>query len=172
MTKGEIAAIVFSIAVAVALILFLDAVHPDRPTACYDGWSSPSIGRQGACSHHGGVREGGDTTPGYLLWIPFAAGFATLCGLAVWFKLFKVEARTSVDPMLTVIMAAIESKGRIRFRYQKKGNEAAEVRELSPKIVKFLVPGRSSTRCVVGHCHKANEERTFALSRMSNVTRV
>ena len=25
---------------------------------CADGWSSPSIGRQGACSHHGGVTSG------------------------------------------------------------------------------------------------------------------
>jgi hypothetical protein len=24
-------------------------------TGCSDGWSSPSIGRRGACSHHGGV---------------------------------------------------------------------------------------------------------------------
>jgi hypothetical protein len=24
---------------------------------CADGWRSPSIGRQGACSHHGGVRQ-------------------------------------------------------------------------------------------------------------------
>ncbi len=23
--------------------------------SCMDGWSSPSIGRSGACSHHGGV---------------------------------------------------------------------------------------------------------------------
>lgn len=25
---------------------------------CADGWRSPSIGRQGACSHHGGVSGG------------------------------------------------------------------------------------------------------------------
>jgi len=28
------------------------------PATCRDGWASPSIGMQGACSHHGGVRRG------------------------------------------------------------------------------------------------------------------
>lgn len=27
------------------------------PTRCSDGWASPSIGKQGACSHHGGVNR-------------------------------------------------------------------------------------------------------------------
>lgn len=27
------------------------------PIRCEDGWHSPSIGRQGACSHHGGVDD-------------------------------------------------------------------------------------------------------------------
>lgn len=30
-------------------------IGPDR-TTCKDGWRSPSIGTQGACSHHGGVQ--------------------------------------------------------------------------------------------------------------------
>src|ERR1700682_1064498 len=29
------------------------------PVTCFDGWHSPSIGRRGACSWHGGV----DSTP-------------------------------------------------------------------------------------------------------------
>jgi hypothetical protein len=33
------------------------------PTRCKSGWASASIGRRGACSHHGGV----DHTPGTLL---------------------------------------------------------------------------------------------------------
>ena len=48
---------------AVALI----APH-DRPARCRDGWASPSIGRPGACSWHGGVVGGGSwTVPGALL---------------------------------------------------------------------------------------------------------
>lgn len=34
-------------------------------TVCNDGWASPSIGKQGACSHHGGVNK----LPGYLVMI-------------------------------------------------------------------------------------------------------
>lgn len=30
------------------------------PARCRDGWDSPSIGRQGACSHHGGVNRSGE----------------------------------------------------------------------------------------------------------------
>jgi hypothetical protein len=30
---------------------------------CVDGWQSPSIGRSGACSHHGGVNNGGPMVP-------------------------------------------------------------------------------------------------------------
>ncbi len=29
-----------------------------RTLSCNDGWPSPSIGLQGACSHHGGVEDG------------------------------------------------------------------------------------------------------------------
>lgn len=41
---------------------------------CRDGWRSPSIGSQGACSHHGGVgrREGS-----WMYWIAIAGGIAT-----------------------------------------------------------------------------------------------
>lgn len=31
----------------------------EGPPRCRDGWQSPSIGRPGACSWHGGVRRGG-----------------------------------------------------------------------------------------------------------------
>ena len=32
------------------------------PATCRDGWASPSIGRSGACSHHGGVAGHGWVT--------------------------------------------------------------------------------------------------------------
>jgi hypothetical protein len=38
---------------------------------CADGWDSPSIGKRGACSHHGGVVTYYVSTPG---------GYRTLCG--------------------------------------------------------------------------------------------
>lgn len=38
--------------------IIVKALAPLVPeTTCYDGWHSPSIGRMGACSHHGGVNS-------------------------------------------------------------------------------------------------------------------
>lgn len=37
------------------LVCFIGLSLAFGPTRCSDGWASPSIGRQGACSHHGGV---------------------------------------------------------------------------------------------------------------------
>jgi hypothetical protein len=38
-----------------------------RGSECRDGWDSPSIGRPGACSHHGGVVAVYSSAPGNLL---------------------------------------------------------------------------------------------------------
>jgi hypothetical protein len=47
------------------------------PAICRDGWSSPSIGRQGACSRHGGVNWGfGGLAPV----LGIVVGFATYSG--------------------------------------------------------------------------------------------
>jgi hypothetical protein len=50
MKKGTIVGIAVALVAYIALIQFL----PEA--VCQDGWKSPSIGRHGACSHHGGVR--------------------------------------------------------------------------------------------------------------------
>lgn len=42
--------------VGVAVFIGVALVLPG--SGCADGWSSPSIGRPGACSHHGGVTSG------------------------------------------------------------------------------------------------------------------
>lgn len=42
---------------------------------CVDGWHSPSIGRQGACSHHGGVKP--DPRSGWLFLISLVSALAT-----------------------------------------------------------------------------------------------
>jgi len=39
--------------VGIGVFLFAMILVPEA--VCSDGWASPSIGRQGACSHHGGV---------------------------------------------------------------------------------------------------------------------
>ena len=50
MKKGTI----IGLFIGVGLCFVLFQALPDP--VCKDGWASPSIGRQGACSHHGGVR--------------------------------------------------------------------------------------------------------------------
>lgn len=62
---------------------------PDEPYRCADGWESPSIGEQGACSHHGGV-VGGDATPWYVPPLAIGAGGFILALLVGKFGLFRV----------------------------------------------------------------------------------
>jgi hypothetical protein len=45
------------IIVTLVLIVFFWQFLPE--IICKDGWRSSSIGRQGACSHHGGVKSNG-----------------------------------------------------------------------------------------------------------------
>ncbi len=49
MRRGTKIGIVFGLVIYFAIRYFLPEL------ACEDGWGSASIGRQGACSHHGGV---------------------------------------------------------------------------------------------------------------------
>jgi hypothetical protein len=60
--------------VGVALFLLLQQLLPE--VRCADGWASPSIGRQGACSHHGGVRDNGIYVI-LILGLSIAAGIIT-----------------------------------------------------------------------------------------------
>jgi hypothetical protein len=46
----------FAVGVATFFLCILVLAVVVKPLACGDGWVSPSIGRQGACSWHGGVR--------------------------------------------------------------------------------------------------------------------
>lgn len=48
------------------------------PVTCRDGWQSPSIGRRGACSHHGGVDRSGR------VWLFMALGGGVLGGLGFY----------------------------------------------------------------------------------------
>jgi hypothetical protein len=50
----------FLLAVALLALVIgwsIETLNSQGETTCADGWSSPSIGRQGACSHHGGEVE-------------------------------------------------------------------------------------------------------------------
>lgn len=74
----------FSFPISWAVLAFIVAINGigffAGPTTCADGWASPSIGRQGACSHHGGV----DGSAG--LWGLIGGGVAALAA-------YKLAAR-------------------------------------------------------------------------------
>lgn len=66
MKKGTTIGLISGIAIYIIIRILL----PD--IVCVDGWGSPSIGRQGACSHHGGV----DNSPlVYTLFFSLFVGF-------------------------------------------------------------------------------------------------
>jgi hypothetical protein len=168
--KKEIVSTLVSCAVTTALLVVFESAFPDRPLGCSDGWDSSSIGLQGACSHHGGVTGGGDATPGYLIFLSFAAGFGTLLGLAKTFKLFQAPAEKSFSDRDTLlILDAIQNHATIEFQYLKRHSPVAETRRMMPTEIKFLAPGRRRSRCVVGYCSNARDTRTFTLSRMSHI---
>ena len=52
------------VSTTLAAFIALNLLFNLDPT-CWDGWVSPSIGSQGACSHHGGVNK----TLGTLAWL-------------------------------------------------------------------------------------------------------
>lgn len=81
------------VGVAVFVFLVLGSRSILGPATCRDGWRSPSIGRQGACSHHGGVSHSR-----MLLIFPFL-------GLAYWAGRLascdSVGRKSDVSPTLT-----------------------------------------------------------------------
>lgn len=54
-TKEIPASIITACCVSIIMLFILGGFLPE--VTCNDGWSSPSIGSQGACSHHGGVKS-------------------------------------------------------------------------------------------------------------------
>ncbi len=62
------------------------------------------------------------------------------------------------------------SQGRsIEFSYKKSHEIYCTKRRIKPSQIKYLRPGRPLTLCVVGHCYDRKAERTFLLTRMSDV---
>jgi len=57
------------------------------PTTCSDGWHSPSIGKQGACSWHGGVNN----TPQFLSFLASVFVGLVVYALSHWRELKRQE---------------------------------------------------------------------------------
>jgi hypothetical protein len=154
------------------------------PTAtCVDGWKSPSIGRQGACSHHGGVKDYGRD---YLL---IAGGLSVAVGCYIsgylsrysWATrpiltgaLQRLTRRPTPKPAfaseIEIISNAIKNGSKIEFLY-KKPNDAVYTKRTCRPIELVRLSGRDGkkTLCVRGYCELREDARTFALKRMKNL---
>lgn len=145
--------------------------------ACVDGSSSPSIGRSGACSHHGGVARGSG-------WLGIPAGF--FAGLLVY-----ILAGNVIDPMVerreaarlarpapsqsvnsddkeAVLRAAARSSSQVEFLYQG-GGAASERRRVYPRWLKMAMVEGEVTLCVMASEELAGNQQPWALSRMSSL---
>ncbi|WP_152565436.1 hypothetical protein [Aeromonas media] len=74
--------IAFTVLASYVLICIAGKVGVDR--VCFDGWNSSSIGKQGACSHHGGVTSE-LTEFGYLVLV--------VCGLFLLVKWWRWKTK-------------------------------------------------------------------------------
>ena len=70
----------------VFLVSYFGLKYLSGPTTCNDGWHSPSIGKQGACSWHGGVNNTPDLVA---LCLSVILGFIVY----VWLKLREEQKR-------------------------------------------------------------------------------
>lgn len=156
----EIGAIILSITVGVVIAMALSPSFDG--TRCADGWHSPSIGKQGACSHHGGVGYG-DPTPWYVGPVAIGSGLLVLGALTWVFGLFQTPK--VIDHNLLLFEQAIKEHRPVRFLYAKPGKEPEE-RTITPMEIILLNPKWPPSRCVAGRCHRANDERKFLLSRI------
>jgi hypothetical protein len=91
---------------------------------CADGWRSSSIGRQGACSHHGGVvyKNG-------LLWIPFSVVY-------FWFVkgfLSHPERKQTEDP------SSIDRSQLVSTKYDDREKEARDNKRILWFWVVFFI---------------------------------
>lgn len=90
-----------------AFIVMLFVTRPIvQPTTCEDGWRSPSIGRQGACSWHGGVATN---------WSAILASVLNIGGgVTVWGGLDRIREKR-------------EEAERLRLRKIREAEELAEL---------------------------------------------
>lgn len=88
MIAGRLFAAVLGIGVYVFLRSFIPEPH------CRDGWHSQSIGTQGACSHHGGVKR-----YGYWKFAVFVAAIAA--GSITWAIAGRPATSSQLAPMPT-----------------------------------------------------------------------
>jgi hypothetical protein len=157
----------------VALFIGLRIIYPIEPYRCADGWESPSIGIQGACSHHGGV-VGGDTMPRLLKIACPLAGLLVFWLVANAYGGFTTRIPSKygtgyIADRADLIDRAISGGERIEFSYKKSHEIYYTKRLIRPSQIHYIKPGRTTTLCVSGYCFDRKEDRTFLLARMTDV---
>lgn len=158
--------------IAIGFACFLVLAHLVPDSVCRDGWQSPSIGRQGACSHHGGVRIYS------ALYLPIF-GVATFLGLWIGGGLprrgIKSDTVNSAPHVFQsteeqLIRAAIEEKKRLCFLYCKHGSSRWTQRRVRPmQYRERLGRERVPAACLVAFCEERQAERIFLLRRMRDL---
>lgn len=125
-----------AVAAAVAYVL-LSLLFP---TTCVDGWESPSIGIQGACSSHGGVANS-------LLYLRILG--AIVAGIAVWLLVARfrrpppaiataspaIPAPAKADippcPVCGAPLRLVTSSGAERYRWECPNDRSHQVPAVS-----------------------------------------
>lgn len=154
----------------VGATLWIGLGEPRPDPRCASGWKSPSIGEQGACSHHGGVVYPKDPTPWWIRVLSIVAGGATIYG-SMWIgsKLLPAPHVPS-DPTKALLNKAIHTVQDVRFTYAKDGTFRERV--VMPLELIQLRQGVEHSTCLVAYCHLRKAKRTFALSKMSGIVLV
>jgi hypothetical protein len=156
-----------TIGFTIGLLIFLFSLYIKPEAVCHDGWKSPSIGVQGACSHHGGVN--------YHLEYPFIGLIVGLClGSTVYFYLDKkrqAKLDLSKSKLAADIEKAINTGRKITFLYKKPYDKEYQLRTIKPiGFIKYQHKrGNNYTLCVNGFCEIKKSERSFALKRMKDL---
>lgn len=149
--------------------LWIGLGEPRPDPRCASGWKPPSIGEQGACSHHGGVVYPKDPTPWWIRVLSIAAGGATIYG-SMWLgsKFLPATPTTQADATTALLTKAINTGQNVRFTYSKDGTFRERV--VMPLELIQLRTGVQQSTCLVAYCHLRKAKRTFALSRMWGIT--
>lgn len=135
---------------------------------CVDGWPSPSVGRPGACSHHGGVDYGprDDAREHNSLSLIFVA----LAAIVAAYRPTRGRSARPATSERKVIEAAIRLHQRVSFDYIKPGEASATRRTVMPiRLVIYRRGTQFAGTRLVAFCYLRNAERTFALERMSRL---
>jgi hypothetical protein len=143
---------------------------------CVDGWQSPSIGRMGACSHHGGVKSH------RVLYFIIAAGSSYIgYRTAQYFEPNRILRNShAVRPArpfsfeAKLIRDAIKDGRKIRFLYKTARESRHIERTVNPREIVYVQHrhGYGETECVRGFCDLRHDTRTFALNRMRELRTV